>query len=286
LAEAELRRAIDLDPGNSDAYRRLGFVFQRNRQLDEALAAYQKAVQVGPAYAKNFEYLGFFQYQQANYEEAARQYRKALELAPDESQRYFELGNALINLGEFGEAESRFREALRLSEGAETLESLGVALMYQKRYAEALPSLTRSASLAPEDHQVWMNLAICYHLLGRATESEQANRRGRDLADGEVARNPRDGRIRANLAFLSARLGDRRRAISEAAQALRFSGDNADTRFMTAYAYEVLGQRADALSVLSASPRQVIADVSRWPDMAALQADPQFSQLLVSQHPK
>ena len=44
-AEAEYRRAIELEPGNDDAYRRLGQVLEQNNQLEDALAAYHKALQ-------------------------------------------------------------------------------------------------------------------------------------------------------------------------------------------------------------------------------------------------
>ena len=43
-----------------------------------------------------------------------------------------------------------------------------------------------------------------------------------------------------------------------------------------------LGQRDETLDVLRNSPDGVLADVSRWPDVADLYKDSRFSQLLAS----
>lgn len=53
-AEAEYLRAIDLEPANGDAYRRLGQVYDNSGRLDEALAAFQKAVEREPGYFKTY----------------------------------------------------------------------------------------------------------------------------------------------------------------------------------------------------------------------------------------
>ena len=50
--------------------------------------------------------------------------------------------------------------------------------------------------------------------------------------------------------------------------------------------YEALGRREDTLAVLNTSPPAVIADVNRWPDMADLQRDSRFLQLLASRQIK
>ena len=98
----------------------------------------------------------------------------------------------------------------------------------------------------------------------------------------EMAKNPRDGYVRSFLAYLCARTGDRRRAESEIAQALQLSPNDADTRWMAALTYEALGRRDATLGVLAASPSELLADLSRWPDVADLHKDSRFLDLLVS----
>jgi Flp pilus assembly protein TadD len=118
------------------------------------------------------------------------------------------------------------------------------------------------------------------------TDSERANRESLVLAEKELAKNPRDSKVRINLAYLAARLGDPSRAESEIAQALRLSPSDADVLWMAACAYEALGQRNGALSLLASAPDEVLINLSRWPDVADLSRDPRFIQLLAARQIK
>jgi serine/threonine-protein kinase len=102
------------------------------------------------------------------------------------------------------------------------------------------------------------------------------------LAEAEIAKNPRDVRVRSVLAYLCAQLGDRGRAESEIAQALQQSPNDADARWWGALTYEVLGRRNETIAVLTATPAGMVANVGRWPDVADLAKDPRFLQLLAS----
>lgn len=93
---------------------------------------------------------------------------------------------------------------------------------------------------------------------------------------------PRSGFVRACLAYLSARIQDKGRAESEIAQALQLSPNDGNTQWMAVATYEALGRRDQALAVLSTSSSQLIADLKRWPDMADLQRDFRFLELLKS----
>ncbi len=97
-----------------------------------------------------------------------------------------------------------------------------------------------------------------------------------------MARDPRDGRTRSHLAFLSARLGDSTRAESEIVQAQTLSPTDAQVRFMAVAAFEALGRRGSSLGILNAVPYAELRDVKSWPDMADLSRDPRFIQLLAS----
>jgi hypothetical protein len=96
--------------------------------------------------------------------------------------------------------------------------------------------------------------------------------------------NPRYGRHRANAAFFRAVLGDRALAESEIAQAMALSVDATDVRAAAVATYEALGEREATLRVLGGAPPGLLADLSRWPDYAGLQADPRFVQMLVSNY--
>ena len=257
-------------------------MLEQNNQLDDALAAYQQALQVEPNYYRSYQALGAFHFSRANYPEAAKYLARAVELAPNEPNLHFALGSVYLDLGQFAGAENELRTSIRLGETPTALHTLGDVLMYEGKDQQAITYISQALNRWPERYLWWMNLGIAYRRLNRKADSERANRRGLELAEKEMAHDPRNGTIRSHMAYLCARLGERQRAESEIAQALQLSPSDADTRWAAAITYEALGQRENTLAVLSSSPPGVLADLSRWPDVADLHGDPRFLQLLAS----
>ena len=283
LAAVECLRAIELDPNNGEAHRRLGQAYEASNQLDQALAEYRRAVDLDPEDYRNQQQLGAFYYQRADYVAALPYFAKIVELAPEEPGTHYVLGgNGYLSLGLLPQAEYELRLAIRLGETPSELHTLGVVLMDEGQYAEAADSILRAVTLGPNRLVYWMNLGTVYHLMNREPESEKAYRRALDVAQREILLDPRNGKTRSYLAFVCARLGDQKRAESEIAQALLMSPNDADVHFMAATTYEALDRREDALNLLSSAPFGVLADMSRWPDAAALSHDPRFLNLLAS----
>jgi Tfp pilus assembly protein PilF len=226
--------------------------------------------------------LGAFYKERGQYREALKSFQKTVQLAPGEHAGHYALATVYIALGQFVDAERELRLALDLGETAVVLNALGASLTYQSRDQEAIPYITRALSRYPERYLWWLNLGTAYRRLNIITDAERAYRRAFELAEAEMANNPRNGYARACLAYVAAWLGDRRRAESEIAQALQFSSTDNDTRRMAVKTYEALRKRDDSLAVLAASPPDVIADVSRYPDLADLRADRRFIKLLAA----
>jgi tetratricopeptide (TPR) repeat protein len=285
-ALSEYGRAVELDPSNGDVYRRLGMVYDATNQPEKALAAYRRAVELDPGYYRNRQGLANFYRERGDYAEAAIHFRKTVELVPDEPNAHFLLGKVLQDMGSFAEAEKELRTAIALGETPTALNTLGAVLMYMERDAEAVPYIERALDRFPERYLWWMNLGTAYRRLNRKADAERANRRGLDLVEAEMRKNPRGGYARACLAYLCAWLGDRRRAESEIAQALQLSPHDGDTRRVAVKTYEALGRRDDALFVLGSSPASVLADVSRYPDLLDLRNDTRFQKLLATSQGK
>ncbi len=282
MAAAEYRRAIELDPNQSDAYRRIGAVYEQSGQLQEALAAYKNAVRVDPEQYANYQALGAYYYYRGAFEDAIRQMIRVEQLAPREPEAHRVLGVAYNDIGKFSEAERELRIAISLKETASALHSLGEALMYEQKDQEAIPQFLRVLSLDPNRYLSWKDLAICYRRTNHPAESASANQKGLAAAEKEMAQNPRNGHVRAVLAYLSARLGIRTRAESEVVQAVRLSPNDSDTLWVAATTYAALGQKDSLLTLLGTAPKAVLEDFNRWPDVADLTRDPAFQQLLTS----
>jgi Flp pilus assembly protein TadD len=287
-AAAEYRRAIELNPEDGDAYRRLGASYQSNNQFDEALIAFKKAVEVQPNYFKPYQSLGTFYIRRAKFEEAVAAYQKMVALAPDLSEAHLALGVTYSRLGRLSDAEKELRVSIGLQETAQAGHALAEVLMYEGRDQEAISFYLRALSVGPESAGLWLDLGVSYDRAGRRTEAQSAFRRGLVLALGEIARDPRNGGARAEMAYSYARLGDSQRAETEAAQAVRFSPNDKHTRWMAVATYERIGLREQTLALLGSTPLDMLpgllAQLNRYPEMAGLRTDPRFIQLRGS-HP-
>ena len=279
-AAVEYRRTIEIDPSNGEAYRRLGSVYEHNNQVDEELAVLRKAVEVDPQLYRNHQNLGAFFFQRARYTEAAEHFKRAVDLVPREPYPHFSLAVAYLNLGRFREAEQESRVSIGLQETPKALHTLGQVLMYQDKDQHAVPFLQRALSLDPRRYVIWSHLGIACRRMKRPVEETRANRRGLELCEQEIVQNPRNVDARSHLAYLCVRLGDRVRGESEIAQALSQLPNDADTRWMAVMTYEALGRRESALAVLNSAPKEMLADLNRWPDASDLRRDRRFSDLL------
>jgi tetratricopeptide (TPR) repeat protein len=82
-AEADTKRAIELDPGNGDAYRWASYVAGDLGHFDTALALTKQADQKDPLEPLNYEQIARLNYRTARYADAETAWRKAHELNPE-----------------------------------------------------------------------------------------------------------------------------------------------------------------------------------------------------------
>lgn len=292
LAAAEYQRALEIDPNYSDVYRFLGRVYELSGQTDKALAAFRQAVQIAPGDYRTHIFLGWFYTDLDQYTQALAPLRQAVLLAPSEPGAREKLAFAYKGLGQFGASETELRTALKFGETAMVLDQLGETLMYERLDTDSIPLFQRALAIDPQDQFALMELGICYRRLERRQEAAQINRRGQKAAEAAKLLNPRSGLTHGYLAYFDAELArwevdgakDREAAASEVSQAITFSPDGVEVRWLATLAYEALGKREDALSVLSAASPELLGDLNRWPDLAGLQKDPTFMKLLVSNH--
>ncbi len=81
--EAELRKALELDPGYIAAYSGLAMLFINSKQEDRAIAEYKKIIELRPDNATAYTLIGMLEDARKNYDAAADNYRKALEKDPN-----------------------------------------------------------------------------------------------------------------------------------------------------------------------------------------------------------
>jgi len=283
-AVADFLRAIEIAPPNGDAWRRLGDVYRHNSQPNRALEAYSKAIEVQPDYFKNYWVLGEFYFARGDYDEAINQYKKMVELAPDLPNAHYVLATPYLNTGRYADAERELKIAISLEESALAVEGLGVSLMYQDMNREAIPYFQRAVEIGPVTTLRYLDLGTVFRRAGFARESREAYQKGLDLAEANLATNPRDAYEKSCLAYLCARLEDRRRAEAEVTQALQLARGANNVRWMAMLTFEVLGLHDRTMALIEDAPDSLLSRLNRFPDLADLRAIPRFQQLVESRH--
>jgi len=282
-ALTDLERARYLDPNNGDIWRLLGQVHEDMGHAKEALDAYNTAIEVQPQYFKNYQRLGAFYFDQGDYEKAVEQRKKTVELAPDLADAHYALAAPYLNMARYAEAEYELNLAISKQRTADAVLGLGLSRLYQGRNREAIPFFEEAIVIGPATSLYYVNLGTAWRRYGSIAESNRAYKKGLEVANTEVERNPSDAYERSLLAYLCARLGDQSCARFEIHQALDFSKKFA-VRWMAINTYEVLEEHNHTLELLQDIPPSIFLRIRRSQDLVELQADPRFQQLLVDRH--
>ena len=116
LADRELKRAIELDPGYSTAHYWRGiFVLVGTGRLNEALEEAQSALNLDPVTPSINMGLGLVLFHRREYDQAAEQLRKTLELEPNIVWARFFLARTHLQLGDLEKAITGFDQLDLLS---------------------------------------------------------------------------------------------------------------------------------------------------------------------------
>ena len=200
-------------------------------------------------------------------------------LVPDSYAAYRNLGGVLYSMGRMDDAVAMSQKSLQLKPSAETYSNVGTIEFTRGNYPAAAQYYEKAVALNPGRHLLWGNLAdacmMVPQLRGRAMD---AYRQALQLADRELALNPRDADLRASAATYLLGLDDYSRALSEVTMARELEPDSVTSLFLAALVHEAAGRRGDALRLLEEAARKGYApiEIQRHPQLAKLRADPGF----------
>ena len=287
-AQAQYLRAIELDPANGEAWRRLGQAYEANNQLDDALAAFKRAVQVLPADTWSHQSLAAYFYHRADYADAVPELQTLVRLAPNNPNAHYALATAYGELGRFGEDERELLTSIDLGESVQAEHSLGYVYVLQGRYEEAISRYLKALTVSgPKTALLWLNLGVAYSLSGKNEKAREAYAAGLPLAEEQLTGNQTSGRFRAERAYLFGVLG-RPGAEAEAKAAAHFSPSDKDTLWMASATFEVLGHTDQTIQLLRDCPEEMrsslLSDLKRYPGMPSLHKDPRFIEMAALYH--
>jgi len=278
-AEKELRTAADLDPKNDRPHALLGRLYDKMGKPDDAQRDLNLALKLNSNDWQTYLQLGLNAYKTGAYKEAASNWEEALRLEPDSLPTLRNLGAVYHSLGRDDDAASALQHSLEIHPTADAYNNLGYIRFYQGRYQDAVPAFEKTVALGANSFDNWANLADAYRWTpGNADRAKQAYDTAIRLVREEIARNPNQADLRADLALYLAENGDKTGSLKELKTLEQAHSKDPGVLYNIAVAYELCGNRDRALDALLAAVKagQSLDDVKNDPELVSLRADPRY----------
>lgn len=281
-ARAELEKARALDPKNADAYRGLGELHQAAEETAQAEADFQRAIALQPTSRTFHDLLATLYFRMGRMKDAEVECRRSVELAPDGVYGLRNLSAILIATNRLPEAAELLQRALAVRPISTLYGNLGTVYFYQGLYPAAADAYQKALEFpdAANRHDMWGNLGDAWRQIPhRRNEAQEAFRNAARLIEPDVARDPKNAKLRSQRALYLAKAGQKDEALREVAQV---DTDEGRTLFRLAIASELAGDRERALDLLQRALQQGFSpdEVAREPDLLALRSDTRFQRLL------
>jgi serine/threonine-protein kinase len=170
-AEAEYKRAIELNPNNAEAHNAYARLLAQTGRTKEALAEEKRAVELDPVAMGLRLFLGKIFEKLGSYAQAVEQYQKAIELEPNDSLPYLWLGWLKQQQGDLKEALELFQKMSEINPSfADIHDYMGDIKAMLLDWKGAEEELKRVIELQPQEPQSY-DYYISY-LLGRKRTAE------------------------------------------------------------------------------------------------------------------
>jgi serine/threonine-protein kinase len=210
-------------------------------------------VALRPDWWDGYDELGNFYGRQGRYSDATKQYRKAIELTPDNAQVYGNLGGNYINSGDpklRGDAEQALKKSIELGPSYAAYANLGNLYLIEQRYAESAAATEKALQLQGSDYLVWDNLKLAYEWLNDKAKADAARGRMLDLLEETVKLKPQDATAQSILALVYAQDKNAEKASAHIQTSLALAPDDPDVLANVGEAYEIMGNRPQALNYI------------------------------------
>jgi Flp pilus assembly protein TadD len=172
-AVEQLKKAIENNPSDADAFHELALAYKALHNYPEALQAEHIAISLNPDYSEYHAANGSIEVETGQFDAAKREFSIVLKIDPNNAIAWNNLGNALRETGDLTQAEIAYRKAIELSPHyAYPLNGLATVLVREDRTKEALPYFEKALDLDPRFIEVYLNLGIAYHTLGDTAKAK------------------------------------------------------------------------------------------------------------------
>jgi adenylate cyclase len=233
---------------------------------------FAKAIELDPLYARAYAGIAdcdsflFLTYDEKVSRDAIlANSAKALELEGGLAEAHASRGLALSVGQQYEEAEKEFEQAIASNPNLfEAHYFYARACFAQGKLEQAAHHYERAVAIKPDDYQSVVLLTQVYHTLGQGDEELEMARKGVELAERELAKNPENPRPAYLGANALAVLGEFERAKEWAARALAIDPDDLLTQYNIACFCCYVGEFDRALNLLEALLPRANHETKAW----------------------
>jgi tetratricopeptide (TPR) repeat protein len=163
-AEAELKKAAELDKSNSDALLKLGQVQAAEGHADEAIATHQQSLKDNPRDIRFYILIGSLFESKKDWDSAKEYYQKALAIQPDNAVASNNLAYVMLQQGGNVDVALSMAQTARrgLPDSPNTADTLGWAYYQKGIYNTAVDLFKEAVKKNPQDPTYQYHLGMAY----------------------------------------------------------------------------------------------------------------------------
>ncbi|MDD3625858.1 MAG: tetratricopeptide repeat protein, partial [bacterium] len=191
-AEENLIKSQFLKSDDAEIPLLLGNIFMKTSKWIDAIIQFRKAIKLNPTSYEAYIGLGdIYQFKQ-RWNEAIEEYEKVLSLNYYLPNIHFNLGRLYEKIGNGDKAEQFYRQTIRMDpENYSGMEKLGLLLISDKRYNEALTFIINALTKEHDNVKIMIQLFECYRNLDQLDQAKKILQQANELApdDFEVIKS-------------------------------------------------------------------------------------------------
>jgi tetratricopeptide (TPR) repeat protein len=274
LAFAALKRALEIDANDAPANQAIAKLYSRLGRSEDADTAYKKAIALDPENTMILNSYANFLYNQGRFDDAISQFQMVLRLAPEHYAALLNLGTVFEETGKRPEAIAMYQQSIKIHPTYMAWSNLGTAYFRAERHVDAVDAYQNALKLDNSDWLAWGNLAYVYSWLnGMDQKTTETYEHAIELAEAARQKNARDAYVHSDLAIYYAKTQQVELAVQRLKTAITLSPESANILAAAAEAYEVLGQRDNAVELVQKA-------IALGFSMQQFQQNPEMSDLI------
>lgn len=264
-AEAALREAVRLEPGQVGVWVTLGQACYPQKRWEPALEAFEKALSLAPGDTRILLNIGVCAHDAGDLDRARAALARVVAVDPADSRANLFLARIAWSKGEIEQAQRAFETSLA-SARPEPIAPYyhGLFLYQERRLEEARRAFERALSLMPDHPATHLNLGLVLDRLGRTELAQRHLARFRELNDLRIEAHKK--KLRLSELFSSAQRdvdsGNYAAALATALAAQELADEVPAVHSLLAHVYRLL-ERTDDSAREAARARELLEQERR-----------------------